>query len=240
MRTLIGVVVGALVCLASAEGRAQMPTREDVLERARRGVAVGATVGGGAAWNPELEQDAVDVEISFGLSLRKYKTLTIPDMGRMKELFEARAKAKIEARIEQHEREGKPPPTRDELEQIGRELALELRADLIRELDLAPKLVEKPSWAFDLEGQYFTRAGAGAVRATFGLGLWKVTLGPTAALIIGEDVGLTLGGELAMRFLPGKGPRSPNIDLFVRGEWGVAGVEGSVYTFGTRIMLDII
>jgi hypothetical protein len=51
-----------------------------------------------------------------------------------------------------------------------------------------------------------------------------------------------LGPELDLRLLPGKGPRSPVVDLFLRADFAASDrdTRGDLLTGGVRILLDLI
>ena len=92
------------------------------------------------------------------------------------------------------------------------------------------------------EGVYLFRAKDGQLRTTLGIGLWKLSFGLTAVLHFGDGVAAYLGPELDLRLLPGKGPRSPVIDLFLRADFAVSDrdTRGDLLTGGLRVMLDLI
>lgn len=214
------------------------------VSRARRAVAIGPTVGAGFAYAPEPDESGVP--ISFGLGFRLFKVPVVPDPQMIRELIQDRVKAKLKERAKQMILEGRPPPTDAELVQWAREFFEEVKAEVLGTLSTRAKTMEKPRLAIDLElaRVIATDQGAWLLRTGAGVGIWKLTIGPTLAwsFVEGDGDGLFVGGELAVRFLPGKGPRSLVIDVFLRADFGVTENVDDV-TFvgaGARALVDII
>jgi hypothetical protein len=102
--------------------------------------------------------------------------------------------------------------------------------------------LEKPKLVVSLEGTYLPRSGSGQVRLGAGIGLWKVTIGPTAAVDFDGANGMFVGGELAVHLTPGDGVRTRVYDVLVRYDYGAtSGTDGAdAVTVGLRMLVDLI
>jgi hypothetical protein len=104
------------------------------------------------------------------------------------------------------------------------------------------RTLEKPKLVVSLEGTYLPRAGSGQIRLGAGVGLWKVTIGPTAAVDFAGDTGIFVGGELAVHLTPGDGVRPRVYDVLVRYDYGAtSGTDGAdTITIGARLLVDLL
>jgi hypothetical protein len=219
---------------ALGEGRAaadEEPSVRTVIEgtvdRARRAVAFGPTVGGAIVYAP-TPGDA-DFPLSFGVALVLFKVPVVPGPALIQEVVVSRLKARIGARTDLDEAE-------------LAEIAREVKAEVLGEMSVRPKTFEKPRLAIALEGAFLPRGDAWQARLTVGVGLSMVTIGPTIAGSFGDANGLHLGGELAVHLMHKKSARAPVFDLFLRGDLGVtdATTDASTIGVGARVMLDLI
>lgn len=233
-----------LVALVPAVGQAETSAAmkgivAGAVQRARRSIAVGVTVGGGVAYLPSPER--AEYPISFGLGVDLFKIPIVPDLARVREIVIERTKERVAERVKDQMLAGNTP-SGDEITQLAHQIGDEIAAEVMGEMSAHPKLVEKPRLAVDLEGAYLPRAKVWQLRLTAGFGISYVTLGPTIVVNLTSPRGLLLGGELATHLLPTHGSRSPVIDLFVRFDAGVtsASKHANQVTFGTRLLLDFL
>lgn len=246
MRIRAGSValVVTLSALLSAPAFADTPSATQIVKgtfnRARRAVAVGPAVGLGLGYATSAGE--MDTAVTFGLAFEYFKIPIVPTPEKIRAIIEERVKAKVKEIAKQRLLEGKPLPGPEDLERIGREIFEEVKAEVLGELSVRPKVLEKPRLAFVVEGAYFTTSEAWQLRTTVGVGISKVTIGPTLAVHLGDANGVLVGGELALHLLPKKSPRSPVIDLFLRADLGVTDgtAEADQVTLGARFLLDII
>lgn len=225
---------------AFADDRARMVElyARGALERARRGFALGPTVGVSGLYG--IDPADGEAAVTFGLGIYKFKVPVGPDIDALKESLKARLEARIKTEAKARVEAGLQPPTQQEIEGWAKEALVALEAEVFGQR-LNPKLIEKPSFALDLEGAYLGSSGEWHLRATAGIGLSKITIGPTIAGQISGDSVLYVGPQVDLRLLPGKGPRSPVIDLFLRLDFAVSDrSRADVFTGGARILLDII
>lgn len=235
----------ALVVLALAGGAAaaQPPPRDlarQAIFRARRAFAVGPTVGlaGTLALGGDGDGDGL---FTFGLALRAFD-IGIPTASRVRALVEERVRARVGEHVRAMIAEGGGEPTDAELRAYARQIVAEVRDEIIADFYAPPRVLEPPRLAADLEVARLLDGAAWQLRAGVGLGLKVVTVGPTVALLFGGDVGLALGGELAVHLLPGDGPRSLVVDLYLRGDLAVTdrGARADVVSLGARLVVDIL
>jgi hypothetical protein len=104
------------------------------------------------------------------------------------------------------------------------------------------RTLEKPKLVVSLEGIYLPRVGSGQIRLGAGIGLWKVTIGPTAAVDFAGDTGIFVGGELGVHLTPADGVRPRVYDVLVRYDYGAtSGTDGAdTVTVGVRMLVDLI
>jgi hypothetical protein len=206
---------------ADLGGLAQESARAAV-QRQRRSIALGPTVGIGAAWAPGL--DEVDAPLTFGLAFRKFDIPWLPEPSDVKDLVIDRVLEGGDAK------------------DMVKDVAGELVGRVTGRRPRPPKTLEKPKLAITVEGARLLDSGAWQVRAAVGFGISKVTIGPALSGTFGDADGLLLGGELAVHLTPWKGVRSPVVDVYLRGELGVTSQvgDGDLITLGGRFLLDLI
>jgi hypothetical protein len=236
--TLVSLVV--LIPVARADDDQRERFIRGAVQRARRSVSIGPTLGTfGALVTQGNEGEA---GLSFGVGLYTYKIPVVPTPDELRAMIQSRVQAKVADRVKDMIAHGQPAPDQDELARMGREVFEEVKEEILSARSRPPRLVEKPRFVFDLEGVYLFRAKDGQLRTTLGIGVWKLSIGLTAVLHFGDGVAVYLGPELDLRLLPGKGPRSPVVDLFLRADFAASDrdTRGDLLTGGVRILLDLI
>jgi hypothetical protein len=190
--------------------------------RTRRSLALGPTVGVGGAY--AFGPDAADLPVTFGLAFRRFDIPWLPDRGDVTKMVIDRA------------REG--GAVTDMVKDVGGELLGRVTGRRPR----PPRTLEKPKLAITIEGARWLDSGDWEVRASAGLGLSKITLGPAVAGHFGDADGVLVGAELGLHLTPWDGVRSPVVDLYLRGELGVTSQvdDVGVVTVGTRFLYDLI
>jgi hypothetical protein len=233
------VVVAALAAErpSFAENPSVREFAEGTVRRARRAVAIGPTVGAAGSYAPS-PGDA-DAPLSAGLELVYFAIPVVPDL---REMIVERAKARLTERVADIVARGEPPPDGDELERMAREIALEVKAEILGLHARRDRTLEKPRFAVALEGTYLPRAKAGQIRLTAALGISKVTVGPTLVADFAGGNGLFVGAEVAVHLTPWAGPRANVVDVFIRGDYGITdGTDGADQVgLGVRFLLDVI
>lgn len=213
------------------------------LNRARRALALGPTIGAGGLVVLDNDTSEFDGVLSGGLELALFKVPIAPDGKMIKEAIQARAKDKLKELITAQLKEGKPPPTREEMQRMLREIAEGVRDEILGKLNVRAKTFERPRTALAIEGNYLPRADVWQFRSTLGIGLFggaPMTIGPTVLVSFGGDVGVSLGGEIAVRPFLKSTPRSPLVDIFVRADFAASDRGVTAIGVGTRFLLDII
>lgn len=231
------------LCLLSSSAAAQPAPRElsrQAIFRARRAFAIGPTVGlaGALALGDDGGGDGL---VTFGLALRAFE-IGVPTAARVRALVEERVKAKVAEHIQTALAEGRAEPTDAELRAYAKQILVEVRDQIVADFYAPPRVLEPPRFAADLEVARLFDGEAWQLRAGAGIGVSVVTVGPTIALLFGGDVGLALGAELAVHLLPGDGPRSLVIDLYLRGDFPVIDrdVRADVVSLGARLLVDLL
>src|SRR4051812_37055376 len=160
--------------------------------RARRSIALGPTVGfwGGAV----PAQSTYDDAVTFGLALDMFKVPVTPELGDLQELVLDRLKAELKDRLLADLAAGRRP-TREEAEQIARDLYQQVRDEVMRVDATQPKTMEEPAFNLGLEGNYLIHSGQWMPRLRVGIGIWKLTLGATVGLGFADRVGVYTGVE---------------------------------------------
>ncbi|HLU65902.1 MAG TPA: hypothetical protein VKZ63_06485, partial [Kofleriaceae bacterium] len=200
---------GALVALlamgvwpeATARAEPGEPTLRDVAEgtvdRARRAVSIGPSAGGSLAIG--LPDGELDGAISFGLGLYLHDVPVAPTPASLRALVEARVRERVEEKVRGMIERGEPAPGKEDLERLAREITDEVRREVQSYATVQPRTLERPRMAFDLEGGYLVRSEAWQVRASAGIGIKWVSLGPTVAVHLGDDKALLVGPAIDLR-----------------------------------------
>ncbi len=209
------------------------------VRRARRAIAIGPTAGG--AFTTYLEAEESAGSVSFGLSLYTFKVPVLPDSKLVKDVLKKRIKAKLIEIVKRRALDGLPPLTKAARENLVLEIMQEVKAEFLGQANLRAKTFERPRFALTVEGDYNLNGGIISLRTRIGLGVSRLLIGPTLGLHFPDDTIFSLGGEMALLVLPGKGPRSPVFDLFLRGEFPVnTATDAYSLGLGLRLLVDII
>jgi hypothetical protein len=236
--TAVMSILGTLLATAApalAEEFSVERTAKLALARARRGVAIGPFVG--AAPTYDVSGGGVEGMLVFGLAFSSFDVPIVPDSESIKAIVAEETKERLKDVVKQMALQGRAP-SQDELDQLARDIYKAVLDEFLSERE--PRLWEKPRFRLAVEGAKILGTGTWQTRATAGLGIKRFSLGPTLMLSAGEATDFYLGGELSAQLLPGKGVRSPIIDLFFRVDFGVTDGAGNFMTVGARLILDII
>jgi hypothetical protein len=246
------VLIRALAAMVLLEGAAragdastaevEAETVEDIaggiVRNVRRAIAIGPAIGAFSTY--ALDGGALDGGISIGLEAELFRS-AIPTPARVRELALQRAQARLARAL--RDRFGDRRPDDATLRQLAREIAVEVRAELVAELRGArPRLVERPRLLLGIEGEYLFGSSDGAFRVGFALGAGPLSLGPSFSVRFGDDVVARLGAELAAHVLPGASPRSPVLDVVLRADFELHARDPAddQITLGVRVLLDLI
>lgn len=234
-----GVDVGALI--DDVMQRVTLPQLQAIalgtVRRARRAIAFGPTVGAWGAYIPSLEMG--EHALTVGLGLELFRVPVLPDLATFKALLVERAKAKLWEQIRARFKGAPPPPA--ELDRMALEIFEEAKAEILGQLNVRAKTMERPRLTLALEAERLNRSELWVGRTRVGVGIWKVTAALTVGVAFGDSTMVLAGGELATHFLLSKGARSPVVDVFVRYELAVTpDDELDFVTLGARFLLDVI
>lgn len=206
------------------------------LDRTRRAVALGPFAGLAAiASDGELA-----ASVSFGIGISLFKVPIVPDRGTIEQIVRDRARARLKRLLADSLRGGEQPSP-EQLEDLAREVYQEVLDEFMAER--APKVLEKPRAHLHLEAARTLSSGAAwQSRITATVGIGPISLGPTLGIDFAGDTSFLAGGETHLQILPGGGPRSPIIDLFLRADVTVGDDDdrGIAYYGGARLLLDIL
>lgn len=206
------------------------------VSRTRRAIAVGPFVGAMPIIPTAGDADGA---VSFGVALSLFDVPIVPDRKAIEQIVMDRAKALLKEAVEAAVLRGEEP-TEDDLATMGREILRQVLAEFLEAR--TPKLWEKPRAHLHLAGARLFRSDAWQARATVAVGLLgRVSLGPTLMLDLDDDTDLFLGPEMSVQLLPGKGPRSPIVGVYLRADFALTRDErDALISAGGRIMLDLI
>jgi hypothetical protein len=226
--------------------QAASPTIETVargaFRRARRAIAFGPTAGfwGGGV----LAQDTGEYALTFGLALETFKVPVLPTPETLKRLVVERAKAKLKEQLVARFAGREPDPI--SAEQFAREVWEETVQEILGLENVRPKTMERPAINIALEVNRLFKSETWAPRLRFGFGVWKVTLGASLAVGLGNDglpkTPVYTGLEIVTHFLLSKEPRSSVVDVFLRADFEMRNRDTNTdtLTLGVRYLLDVI
>jgi hypothetical protein len=242
------VLILALAWVLATEGAARAqdaepepPTRKEialgVVRGVRRSIALGPTFGAFAAYAPSPSD--FDAGISFGLELELFQT-RLPTPERLQELAKEKAKAKLLQII--RDRFGGQRPDAATMKELVRQIAAEIKAEVIAGILAEPPVLERPRLAIPLEANYMFSSGDWLARAGFAIGIGPVSIGPSFSVRFGDQTVARLGGELSIHLLPTPSPRSPVLDIFLRGDFELhkRDTNDDQIVLGARVLLDLI
>lgn len=237
-----GFDVDALV----ARAQAASPTLETVLRgtlrRARRAIAFGPTIG---VWGGLVPgQDEQEAAITFGLGIETFKVPVMPTVESLKALVVERAKAKAkEQLIARFKGEQVDPVV---AEQLVREIWEEAVQEILGLENIRPKTMERPALNVAIEVNRQLNLEGWTPRLRIGVGVWKVTLGASFGILLGEDVypktPVYTGVEIVTHFLTSKNPRSSVVDVFLRADFELRNrdTNSDQLVLGARYLFDLI
>jgi hypothetical protein len=232
-----------------AKARAEAPTIETVVRgtfrRARRALSIGPTVG---FWTAAiLDPGDLDAALTIGIGLETFKVPVLPSMETLQDLVVERVKAQMKQRIADAFRGRQPAPL--ELDTLVKQIYQEVRDEILGLQNVRPKTFERPRYTVGFEANRLLGADRWLGRTRVGIGVWKVTLGLSAAVgrvcrggTCDDGVKAFLGPEIVLHALPSDQPRASVIDAFVRADFqaNARGVETyDQLVFGARYLLDV-
>jgi hypothetical protein len=221
---------------------AEMPTIQTVakgtLRRARRAISVGPTVGYWVGSVPA--QDTYEQAITFGLGIEIFKVPILPEPEEIKALILERVKAKVKAQILDRLAGRQPEPL--ELEAMAKGIYQEVRAEVLGLENTRAKTMERPRFNIALEANRAFHDDAWMARLRGGIGIWKFTLGLSAAVAFPDRVKAYVGPELVLHFLISDKPRASVVDVFLRADLELRFREtnSDQMVLGARFLLDAI
>ena len=213
--------------------------KEFILERSRRMAAFGPWLGGSAA--TDTRNGYVDGHVTYGLGFFLFKDPLL-DFSGIKERISEIAQEKLLTKLKELRRDGEARLSTAERTQLQQEIRAAVMDHFRALKEGRPPFWPKAMFAATAEGGVPLRHGRGRqARFMLGAGISHFYFGPTIAFEFGDDYSALLGPELGTSFLPGAGPRSPVINLFVRYEARLMSyTRHNPITFGVRILLDVI
>jgi hypothetical protein len=245
IRTPVLVAV-SLLLLTEGAARAQPPAPEDataeeiaggVVRNVRRSISLGPTFGLFSAYSPSAEE--LDGGLSFGFELELFKS-GIPTPARVREIAKQKAKEKLAEIIRDRFAGQQPGP--EVMEQLVREIAAQVKAEVLAAIGAKPRRLGRPRLIIPVEAGYFFGPSDWLGRVGFGLGFGPVALGPSFSVRFGDDTVARLGAELSAHLFLSKTPRSPMLDIFLRGDFELHARDANddQVVLGIRALLDLI
>lgn len=232
------------------EARAQAPSLETIaigtLQRARRAVSIGPTVGLFAT--RAVGAGDLDAALTFGLGLELFDVPVLPDLSTIEALVIERAKAQVKTRLLDGLR-GRPVAP-FELSAMVRQIYGDVRDELLGLHGVRAKTFERPRITLALEANRLFGADRWLARFRAGIGVWRFTL--SAATSYGricrggtcdDHAKLFLGPELVLHALVSDQPRASVVDVFLRVDLQTTGRGDPTYdqvVLGARYLLDLL
>jgi len=225
----------------SPEPEPEPLTREqiarDVIRGVRRSVAFGPTFGGFST----IATSGGDLGggISFGLELELFQG-TIPTPEEVKAIAKEKALQKL-AQVIRDRFAGQTPDAATQ-RQLLRELAEEIKQEVLAVLRARPRVLERPRLSIPIEASYLFGSADWLGRLGIAVGFGRVSLGPSFSVRFGDDTVARLGAELSIHLLPTPSPRSPVFDVFLRGDFELhqRATHDDQIVLGVRALLDLI
>ncbi len=208
-----------------------------VVRNIRRSIALGPNIGAFSAYAPSAEE--LDGGISFGLELELFKT-GIPTPARVREIAKQKAKEKLAQIIRDRFAGQEPGP--EVMEQLVREIAAQVKAEVLEAIGAKPRRVGRPRLIIPVEAGYFFGPADWLGRIGFGIGFGPIAVGPSFSVRFGDDTVARMGGELSVHVYVSKAPRSPMLDVFLRGDFELHDRDANddQIVLGVRALLDFI
>jgi hypothetical protein len=225
----------------AVDGQPEPLSREqiarDVVRGIRRAIALGPTFGGFST----IATSGGDLGggISFGLELELFQG-TIPTPEEVQEIFKQKAMQKLAQVI--RDRFAGQTPDEATRQQLLRELAEEIKAEVLATLRARPRILERPGLSILLEANYLLGPADWLGRLGVAVGFGRVSLGPSFSVRFGDETVARLGAELSIHLLPTPSPSSPVFDVFVRGDFELhkRATHDDQIVVGVRALLDLI
>jgi hypothetical protein len=209
----------------------------DVVRGIRRAIALGPTFGGFST----IATSGGDLGggISFGLELELFQG-TIPTPEELQEITKQKAAWKLAQVI--RDRFAGQTPDEATRQQLLRELAEEIQAEVLATLRARPRLLERPRLSIPIEASYLFGPADWLGRLGVAVGFGPISLGPSFSVRFGDETVARLGAELSIHLLPTPSPRSPVFDVFVRGDFELhkRATHDDQIVLGVRALLDLI
>ena len=223
--------------VAEPEPLTRKQIARDVIRGVRRAIALGPTFGVFSTYQPS--GSVLDTGLSFGLELEVFQA-GIPTVEELQEIAKDKAKAKLLQVI--RDRFAGQTPDAATRRQLLRELAEEIKQEVLATLRARPKVLQRPRLAIPLEASYLFDSADWIGRLGVSAGFGPVSLGPVFSVRFGDDTVARLGADLAIHLLPSPSPRSPVIDIFLRGEFELHArtTNDDQIVLGVRALLDLI
>jgi hypothetical protein len=239
--------VDALIARAEAAQPSLETFARGTFNRARRAVSFGPTIG---LWSAAIiDPGEIDAALTFGIGIETFKVPVMPSMATIKALIQERLKAQLKDRIKAAIA-GRPVDSVD-LDQIAVQVYTEVRDEILGMKNVRAKTMERPGYTVGFEANRVFGAERWLGRTRVGIGVWKVTLGLSAAVgrvcrgaTCDDGIKFFSGPEITAHFLTSKKPRASVVDAFMRFDLQVSG-RGTVETYdqlvlGARFLLDVI
>jgi hypothetical protein len=236
----------ALVARAEAAAPSIETVARGTFRRARRSISIGPTVG---LWSAAIVQPGeLDAALTFGIGVEAFKVPVLPDMATIKALVQERLKAQLKDRLKAAIA-GRPVESVD-LDQILVQVYTDVRNEILGLENVRAKTMERPRYTIGFEANRVFGAERWLGRTRVGIGVWKLTLGISAAFgrVCRDDPGcddvrLYSGPEVIAHFMMSKKPRSSVLDVFARFDFQATGrATDTTYdqlVLGARYLLDI-
>jgi hypothetical protein len=235
---------------AIAKAQAAAPSIETVargtFRRARRAISIGPTIG---LWSAAIiDPGDIDAALTVGIGVEMFKVPVLPDMQTVKTLINERVKAQLKDRVKAAFQGHPVEPMA--LDALAAEVYAEVRDEILGVRDVRGKTMERPRYSIGFEANRVFGAERWLGRTRVGIGVWKLTLGISAAVgrvcrgpTCDDGIKFFSGPEVVVHFLTSKKPRASVVDAFMRFDFQVSG-RGTVETYdqlvlGGRFLLDV-
>jgi hypothetical protein len=208
-----------------------------VVGNIRRSIALGPTFGTLSVYTPSGSE--ADGGLSFGLELELFQS-ALPTPARIREIAREKMQEKLLLIIRDRFAGQRPDPAT--MQQLVREIAAEVKAEVLAGIGAKPRLLARPRLGILVEANYFFDPADWLGRLGFSFGAGPLSLGPSFSVRFGDDTVARLGAELSIHLLPTKSPRSPVLDIFLRGDFELHARDANddQVSLGVRVLLDII
>ncbi len=203
-----------------------------VLDRTRRGFAIGPHVGGyvGTTVDPSETLGG----ISVGIALYSFK---VPTVFTLQALIQDRIKARAQEEAKRIVASGGTP----DMDALARQVAEDVKREILGE-EIRRKTLEQPKHGLILELlRQTTPVGATGARLGLTRGVGPTSLGIAGSFLRGggNTVGF-VGADVSLRLTPIGELRTPVFELFVRADYGFDdGAHPIVIAVGGRFLLDV-